>query len=215
MDFKQILNELRSYNAELIAVTKTQEKEAIMNLYDQGQRKFAENKVQELSRKKAVLPIDVQWHMIGQLQTNKVKQVLSETNMIQSGDRPKVLAKIDQEAKSLHLTPEVLLQVHVAQEETKSGFEPIELYQWLDHQFHQEAVNIRLAGIMGMASFTSDHQQVEREFLQIRAIFDKVKSEYFQHDPQFRYCSMGMSGDYKIALACGSNMVRLGSILFQ
>jgi len=178
-----------------------------------GQRDFGENYVQEMTGKQAQLPQDIRWHFIGHLQSNKIKYIAPFVYMIQGVDSYKLLAEIDKQAKKNQRIIQCLLQVHIAAEETKFGFNEDELTDTI-HQFKQknEFENIKLSGLMGMASFTEDQNLVRKEFIYLRSLFDKV-SEMLKDD-NFSTLSMGMSSDYRIAIEEGSNMVRIGSLLF-
>ena len=199
---------------ELCAVSKFHPAESIKEAYDAGQRIFGESRVQELIVKQPVLPEDIEWHFIGHLQTNKIKYIVPFVSLIHSGDSPKVLKEINNCAKKCGRVVDVLLQLHVAQEETKSGFTPFELQEYMATGEWVALQNIQLRGVMGMATFTDDEKQIESEFRTIRAEFDKIKAEYFQNDDKFSYCSMGMSDDYHLAIENGSNIVRVGSGIF-
>jgi pyridoxal phosphate enzyme (YggS family) len=207
--YKQIHEELRLAKIALVAVSKTKPVEDILELYDLGHRDFGENYVQELVEKAAQLPNDIRWHFIGHLQTNKVKQIVSFVYLIHGVDSLKLLKEIDKQGEKNSRVIDCLLQVHIAQEETKFGFDENELSEFDINQF----VHVKVKGLMGMASFTADMGKVRNEFKYLRSIFEK-------HDKlQIANCkltilSMGMSSDYKIAIEEGSNMVRIGSLLF-
>ena len=210
----QLLRELEPYRAKLVAVSKTKPVEAIQVLYDEGQRIFGENRVQEIMEKADRLPSDIQWHMIGHLQTNKIKYIAPFIHLIQSVDRPKLLHAIQAEAAKINRIIPILLQLHVAQEETKFGFSEEELMVFLNEEPPASFPNVAIQGVMAMASFTEDEKQIRREFAQVRATYGRIKTKYFQDNPEFSECSMGMSGDYQIALEEGATMVRIGSMLF-
>lgn len=199
---------------KLVAVSKTKPVEDIRQAYNAGQRIFGENRIQEILNKKDYLPSDIEWHMIGHLQTNKVKPVVQFISMIQSVDSMKLLSVINSEAEKAKRIIDCLLEVHIAKEESKSGFSREEL----DSAFQGGTIgslrNVRVCGVMGMATFTSDDQQVKNEFRYLREIFEMVKGKYFKDDPAFREISMGMSGDYMIAIEEGSTMIRIGSLIF-
>ncbi len=205
-------------NTQLIAVSKYQTIDAIRHLYVDGQRHFGESRAQELLEKHAALPSDIQWHFIGHLQTNKIKQVLPLLTCIQSVDSEKLLTEIAREALRIEKSIDVLLQIKVAQEETKYGFSADDLQHLLTKIQQFENVNafknIRFCGIMGMASNTDDENQVKSEFKALKTLFDTLKSNFFAQNPHFSHLSMGMSGDYKLAIAEGSTMIRIGSLLF-
>ncbi|GAP71078.1 uncharacterized pyridoxal phosphate-containing protein, affects Ilv metabolism, UPF0001 family [Bacteroidales bacterium 6E] len=199
---------------KLVAVSKTHSVEEIMEAYQTGQRCFAENKAQELSAKQPLLPSDIEWHFIGHLQSNKVKYIAPFVSLIHSVDSLKLLQVIDKEASKNGRTISCLLQFHIAEEDTKFGLDIEEAEEILESKAYRELKNISIAGIMGMATFTDDYDQVRREFRHLKAIFDQLKGKYFAHDPAFREISMGMSDDYEIAVSEGSTLVRIGSSIF-
>jgi PLP dependent protein len=198
----------------LIAVSKTKPVSDIMEAYQAGQRHFGENRVQELLEKVNKLPTDIKWHLIGHLQTNKVKYIASFIQLIHSVDSLKLLETIDKEAASNNRIIDCLLQVYIAREETKFGLSDSELMQLIDSDKFKELKNIRIAGLMGMATFTDDMEQVRKEFAYLKNLFELVKQKYFIENPWFKEISMGMSGDYLIAIREGSTMVRIGSLIF-
>ena len=199
---------------ELCAVSKFHPETSIKEAYDAGQRIFGESRVQELLPKSQNLPVDIEWHFIGHLQTNKVKYIAPFITLIHSGDSIKLLKEINSCAKKEGRIIDVLLQLHVAKEETKSGFTPSELYDYMATEEWRELKNIQIRGVMGMATFTDDETIIESEFKQIRKAFDDIRQKYFQNDEKFSYCSMGMSDDYPLAIECGSNIVRVGTGIF-
>jgi len=201
-------------NVTLVAVSKTKPVEMLQEAYDAGQRIFGENKVQEMVAKWEEMPKDIYWHMIGHLQSNKVKYIVPFVSLIHGVDTLKLLKTIDKEAKKKEKIVDCLLQVHIAKEDTKFGFSEAELLQLFDSQVYRDFKNIRICGLMGMATNTPDKEQVEIEFKGLKELFDKLKKQFFAQDEAFRFLSMGMSGDYKIAIAAGSNMVRVGSAIF-
>jgi hypothetical protein len=213
-NFLSIQKELKDKNVVLVAVSKTKPAEDIMELYGLGQKDFGENYVQELADKQAQLPNDIRWHFIGHLQTNKVKYIAPFVHLIHGVDSFKLLKEINKQAQKAARVIDVLLQVHIAQEETKFGLDEHELHQILDDpDALQELKNIRIVGLMGMASFSDDENVVRGEFDYLKLLFDK----YTQHqtpNTKLRTLSMGMSADYKIAVEEGSTMVRIGSLLF-
>jgi pyridoxal phosphate enzyme (YggS family) len=199
---------------ELIAVSKTKPASDIQTLYTVGQRAFGENKVQELVEKQEVLPKDIQWHLIGHLQTNKVKYVAPFVHLIHGVDSFKLLKEINKEAiKNNRIIP-CLIQFHIAQEETKFGFSFEEAQEMLESNDFVELQNVAIHGVMGMASFTDDENLIHEEFQTLHNYFQLIKSHYFKFNPDFKELSMGMSGDYKIAMEEGSTMVRVGSTIF-
>jgi len=199
---------------KLVAVSKTKPVADIMNAYDTGQRIFGENRVQELLNKKDLLPSDIKWHLIGHLQTNKIKYIVPFISMIQSVDSFKLLVNIDSEALKINRVVECLLQIHIAKEETKFGFSMCELSDFLQKEDVSLFKNIRICGVMGMATFTNDTNQVRKEFEFLRNCFKSLKDNFFKSNIDFRQISMGMSGDYELAIKEGSTMVRIGSLIF-
>ncbi|MBK8563422.1 MAG: YggS family pyridoxal phosphate-dependent enzyme [Saprospiraceae bacterium] len=206
--------QLASTQTKLIAVSKTQPLERVMELYERGQHIFGENKVQELVAKYEALPKDIEWHLIGHLQTNKVKYIAPFVACIQSVDSWKLLAEIDKQAAKHGRVIDCLLQFHVAEEETKFGLDENEAAELLQNPGFQVLKNVRITGVMGMATFTDDQTLVRREFQHLRSIFEKLKARFFAEQPSFKEISMGMSGDYLLAIAEGSTMVRVGTLLF-
>jgi PLP dependent protein len=199
---------------KLVAVSKTRTNGEVMEAYNAGQRAFGENKVQELLRKQKELPKDIEWHLIGHLQTNKVKSVVPHVSMIQSVDSFKILKAIDREAFFSDKVMQCLLQIHIAREETKFGFSYSELITVLQSSEFSAMKNIAIAGVMGMATFTDNTEQVRQEFRSLRKIFDAVKQNFFKVDANFNEISMGMSDDYPIAIEEGSTIIRIGSKIF-
>jgi pyridoxal phosphate enzyme (YggS family) len=217
MGIDQNLKQLREMipaHVEIIAVSKTMPVTAIQEAYDLGHRSFGENKVQELLEKQQVLPADIRWHLIGHLQTNKVKLVIPVVHLIHSVDSLKLLTTIDSEAKKAGRCMDCLLQLRIAKEETKFGLTPLELQQMLDSEDYAACRHVRIRGVMGMATFTEDMEQVKREFAMLADYFQLLKNRWFSDDPAFMELSMGMSGDYPVALASGATMVRIGSLIF-
>lgn len=212
--FEKILQDLSPTGARLVAVSKTKPNEAILELYEKGQLDFGENRVQELLPKYEELPKDIRWHLIGHLQTNKVKYVVPFVHLIHSVDSYKVLKEINKESGKIDRVTNCLLQFKIAEEDTKYGLEWEEAVAMLKNPAYREMKYIRILGVMGMATFTDDEGQVRREFRQLKRIFDRLKGDFFADREDFREISMGMSDDYPIALAEGSTMVRIGSLLF-
>jgi pyridoxal phosphate enzyme (YggS family) len=207
-----LINELKQKNVTLVAVSKTKPVEDILALYELGQRDFGENYVQELIEKQSQLPGDIRWHFIGHLQTNKVKYIAPFVHLIQSVDSVKLLSEINKQAQKNNRNINCLIQVHIAQEETKFGFDENELNDAVSHLSDIQLHKIIINGLMGMASFTNDMNTVRKEFRYLKLLFDKFQSRHITGKQQT--LSMGMSSDYKIAIEEGSNMVRIGSILF-
>jgi pyridoxal phosphate enzyme (YggS family) len=211
---KKILNNLTPTSTTLVAVSKTKPAEAIQELYDLGQRVFGENKVQELAWKYEALPKDIKWHAIGHLQTNKVKYIAPFISMIHSVESLKLIKEVNKQAKKNDRVIEILLQFRIAEEDTKFGLELSETQEILKSDFYKNAENIKVVGVMGMATFTDDKNQVRNEFQTLKNIFKELQEEFFESDDSFKEISMGMSGDYKLAVEEGSTMVRIGSLLF-
>lgn len=210
----QLLSELSNRNATLVAVSKTYPPDRIIDVYQQGQRIFGENRVQEMLEKYEALPKDIQWHLIGHLQTNKVKYIAPFVRMIHSVDSLRLLQEIDKEARKADRIIDCLLQFHIAREETKFGLDETEASELLQSTAFQEMKNIRICGVMGMASFIDDADRIHAEFRALKSIFQDLQHEYFPNAPYFREISMGMSTDWRIALAEGSTMLRIGSLIF-
>ena len=198
----------------LVAVSKTKPVSALQEVYDAGQRHFGENKVQEMTEKSEVLPKDIKWHLIGHLQTNKVKYIAPYVHLIHSVDSFKLLKEIDKEAKKNNRIIDCLLQFHVAQEETKFGLDFEEAKELIENPEFIDLHNVHLVGVMGMASFTENEDVVRKEFQQLEDYFQLIKSYYFTFNDDFKEISMGMSGDYQLAIEEGSTMVRVGSSIF-
>ena len=210
-----IQQQLQPYKAQLVAVTKKQSIETILELYEAGQMVFGENKVQELLPKYEQLPKDIQWHLIGHLQTNKVKQIAGFIQCIHSVDSLRLLEEINEQAKRHGRTIRCLLQVHIAAEQTKFGFTPNELLQLLEQTSFAHLPHIAIVGLMGMATFTDNAQQVRNEFRHLKQLFVQCKNTFFASQDSFCELSMGMSDDYTIALEEGSTIIRVGSLLYR
>lgn len=211
-NYLSIIKELKIAGATLVAVSKIRSPEEILQLYQLGQRDFGENYVQELVDKQAKLPQDIRWHFIGHLQTNKVKYIAPFIYMIQGVDSLKLLKEINKQALKCNRKINVLLQMHIAQEETKFGLDEDKLDEILKNE-EDLLTGVNLCGLMGMASFTDNEEQVAQEFEHLKVTFAHYIQEHAKAD-QSQILSMGMSGDYRIALQKGSNMVRIGSLLF-
>ena len=214
MMYKDILAYTSAHSVTLVAVSKTKPAEDILKLYQSGQRIFGENKVQEMVSKYEVLPKDIQWHQIGHLQKNKVKYIAPFVAMIHAVDSFELLEVINKEAVKNNRTMDVLLQFHIATEETKFGLNKDEAVQLLTVLEKEPLPNVRICGVMGMASFTEDTNLIRSEFRSLNEIFTSLKNQFFVENPFFKEISMGMSGDYKIAIEEGSTMVRIGSAIF-
>lgn len=216
-DIVKNIREIRSTlpsAVRLVAVSKFHPVESIRLAYDGGQRIFGESRAQELVEKAAVMPEDVDWHFIGHLQTNKVRTVVPIVRMIESVDSVKLLYKINEEAERIGKVVDVLLELHVAKEETKSGFLPEELDAFFACEGFADCHNVRICGVMGMATNTEDELQVRDDFRNIKQVFDRLKSRSMSGNDFFREISMGMSDDYLLAIKEGSTMVRIGSHIF-
>ncbi len=198
----------------LVAVSKTKPNEAILEAYETGQRIFGENKVQELVQKHEELPADIQWHMIGHLQSNKVKYIAPFISLIHAVDSLKLLKEINKQAKAHNRTINCLLQFHIAQEESKFGLDLNSVRDILESDDFIQMENISIQGVMGMATFTDNEDQVRDEFRTLENYFNVLKSHFFKFNDDFQHISMGMSGDYAIAIEEGSTMVRVGSSIF-
>ncbi len=194
---------------QLVAVSKTHSVESIQKVYDLGQRVFGENKVQELTEKYPHLPKDIQWHLIGHLQTNKVKYIAGFIDTIQSADSEKLLEEIDKQAEKHQRKIKVLLQIKIAEEETKYGLEISEAKEIFQNYLNGKFPNVEITGLMGMATFTEDKNQVRKEFNLLKQVFTELSLR-----KNLETLSMGMSDDYKIAIECGANSVRIGSAIF-
>ncbi len=200
-------------NVHLVAVSKTKPLEDLMEAYHAGQRIFGENKIQEMTEKWEQMPKDIQWHMIGHVQTNKVKYMAPYVNLIHGVDSLKLLIEINKQAKKWRRVIPCLLQVYIATEETKFGLAHDELLQLIHSDEFKALENIKIVGLMGMASFTDNNDKIRSEFQSLKDIFDYVKP-YQLNNCHFEHLSMGMSGDYQIAIECGSTIVRIGSSIF-
>ncbi len=214
--YQQLTETLTAQGVQLIAVSKTKSVTEIQALYDLGQRDFGENYVQELVEKAPQLPEDIRWHFIGHLQKNKVKYIIPFVYLIHSVDSYELLAEIEKRAAKTSHIVQVLLELKVAEEETKHGLSENQLIRLLDQWTAQEAdfAHIRICGLMAMASFTDDKAQLAAEFSRAHTAFEHFRNTYFFAKPAFRQLSMGMSSDYELAVAHGSTMVRVGSLLF-
>lgn len=219
MSIKERLEAIRSQLPEttkLIAVSKYHTNEEVMEAYDAGQRFFGENRVQELLPKQEALPKDINWHLIGTLQRNKVKYVVPFVSMIHSIDSEKLLLEVEKEcSKQGREELPVLLQIHISGEETKHGFSPEELKVLLTGELLSQLQHVKISGIMGMASLTDDMDKVEREFAQMQKLFDDLRNGAFKESPHFTELSMGMTHDYPIAIKYGATIIRVGSAIFS
>lgn len=198
----------------LVAVSKYKTVEEIKTVYDLGQRIFGENKAQEMRAKHEALPEDIEWHFIGHLQSNKIKYIINYVSLIHSIDSLELLAEVDRLAAKAERVVPCLLQFHIAKEETKFGLDLAEAEALLTSEEYKAMRNVRIDGVMGMATFTSDKAQVREEFAALRNIFQQLKNRYFSGQESFKEISMGMSDDYGIAMEEGSTLVRIGSSIF-
>lgn len=212
-NLKQVLAELPT-GVRLVAVSKFHPGEAIEEAYAAGQRIFGESKVQEMTGKYESLPKDIEWHFIGHLQTNKIKYIASYVNMIHGIDSYKLLAEVNKQAAKAERVIDCLLQLHIAQEETKFGFSFDECREMLAAGEWKSLANVRICGLMGMATNTDSEEQITREFHSLHTFFEEAKKEFFADRPSFCELSMGMSHDYPLAIAEGSTLVRVGSKIF-
>jgi pyridoxal phosphate enzyme (YggS family) len=211
---KSLKNETTGKKVSLLAVSKTKPVEDINQAYNAGQRLFGENMVQELLEKYEHLPADIQWHLIGHLQSNKVKYIAPFISMIQSVDSLKLLQEINKHAEKHNRIIDCLLQIYIADEETKFGLGFDEAIELLRNEKVAELKNIRIRGLMGIATNTDNEKQIKDEYYELKTFFDGIKQSFFRKDTAFDTLSMGMSSDYKIAIEQGSTMVRLGSTIF-
>ena len=198
----------------LVAVSKYHPVGALTEAYEGGQRIFGESKVQEMTQKHEALPKDIEWHFIGHLQKNKVKYIAPYVALIHSIDSYKLLAEVDKQAEKAGRIIPCLLQIHIAQEETKFGFTTDECMAMLDEGTWRTLTHVQIAGLMGMATYTDNHEQIKREFSTLTSLFHKLKETHFKDEPAFRELSMGMSGDYPLAISQGSTLIRIGSRIF-
>jgi pyridoxal phosphate enzyme (YggS family) len=212
--YHDLLKELENTGVTLVAVSKTKPIEDIQELYALGHRDFGENYVQEIQEKYSVLPNDIRWHFIGHVQSNKVKFIAPYVYMIHGVDSFKLLQEINKQALKNNRIICCLLQIHIAEEETKFGLNEEELFELLNNFNNGDLKNVMICGLMAMASFTEDFNIVRREFKSVKVMFDKAKEMYFKSIDDFSSISMGMSNDYKIAIEEGSNIIRVGSKLF-
>ena len=218
MKIKENLTQIKSQlpsHVTLVAVSKTKPVADLMEAYNAGQRIFGENKIQEMTEKWEQMPKDIEWHMIGHVQTNKVKFMAEYVSLIHGVDSLKLLQEINKQAKKHNRVIDCLLQIHIAEEETKFGLDELELEEILKQiqNDKENFKNIKIVGLMGMATFTENTTQIEKEFNHLKAIFDNYKKLNTEHC-QLNTLSMGMSGDYQLAISCGSTMVRIGSSIF-
>lgn len=212
----KISESIKKYKEELgeqvtlVAISKTKPNSDLLEAYEAGQRVFGENKIQEMTEKWESLPKDIEWHMVGHVQRNKVKYMAPFVSLIHAVDSLKLLKEINKEAEKNERSISCLLQIKIAEEESKFGLEAEEAKEILASEEFLELKNVQITGLMGMATYSDDEAKVRGEFDYLRSVYDDIKKK----QPQFKVLSMGMSGDYKIAVTCGSNMVRIGSAIF-
>ena len=217
MSVSDNLNKVKQHvpsHVTLVAISKTHPVDQIMEAYNAGQRVFGENKVQEMVSKQEVMPKDIQWHLVGHLQSNKIKYIAPFVTLIHSVDSLKLLVAINKEAVKADRVIDCLLQVYIAEEETKFGLSVEELTELLESEEYKQLTHVRVCGVMGMATFTDNEDQIRKEFKSLKTIFTNLKNSYFPNTVSFRHISMGMSGDYAIAIEEGSTMIRVGSSIF-
>jgi len=210
----QVIKEKVPSNVTLVAVSKTKADEAILEAYQAGHRDFGENKVQDLAAKQERLPADIRWHMIGHLQSNKVKYLAPFVHLLHGVDSLKLLGVINREAEKAGRVIDCLLQIRIALEETKFGLTEEELMLLVRSDAFRDMKHIRIRGLMGMATYTENSKQIREEFSHLKRIFDRLKLAQFKNQDSFDQLSCGMSGDYQLAIEEGSNLVRIGSLIF-
>jgi len=213
-NINNLKNETGPGNVKLIAVSKTKPIEVLQEAYNAGQRVFGENNVQELVEKQEQLPKDIEWHLIGHLQTNKVKYIASFISLIHSVDSLKLLQEIDKQAAKNKRVIDCLLQIYIADEETKFGLGFDEAIELLRSEEFAALQHVRIVGLMGIATNTDNEKQLKDEFYELHTFFDGIKSSFFRKEDSFKELSIGMSADYKIAIEQGSTMIRVGSLIF-
>ena len=217
MSIKSNIEAIRTHiptNVRLVCVSKFNPTTSILEAYNAGERIFGESKVQEMCEKYETLPKDMKWHFIGHLQTNKIKYIVPFVDLIHGVDSYKLLVEINKQAHKIGKKVNCLLQVHIALEDTKFGFSSEELLQTMEIENINELHNIQICGLMGMATYTNDKNQIRSEFRTLKSLFDKLKSNYFVEKDSFCELSMGMSDDYQLAIEEGSTLVRVGSLIF-
>ena len=206
--------EVKALGVQLVAVSKTKPNEDIMQAYEAGQRVFGENLVQELVEKYESLPKDIEWHLIGHLQTNKVKYIAPFVTLIHAVDSLKLLKEIDKQAAKNKRVIDCLLQVHIAEEDTKFGFDHAELIEMLRDEEFLALKHVNIRGLMGIATNTENEKEIKEEFYELKSLYDGIKASFYRKNESFDTLSMGMSSDYKLAIEKGSTMVRVGSTIF-
>src|SRR5690625_2408651 len=214
MDFDTLKQKFENDNVTLVAVSKTHHPKEIKKIYNKGQFDFGENRVQELMEKVDLPPQDIRWHMVGHLQSNKVRDLVPFIHLIHSLDRFSLAKEIQKHAKRYQRKISVLLQFKIAEEESKHGIDPDNLKQFMDECIKSDYDHIKVKGVMGMATFTEDEDQIKREYKLLDEIYHQLKEDYFLEEDEFEIKRYGMSGDYQIDLDQGSNMVRIGTLIF-
>ena len=213
-NLEAVKNSFINPDCQLVSVSKTKPVELLMEAYDAGVRDFGENKVQEIQEKQPQMPSDVRWHMIGHLQRNKVKYIAEFVHLIHGVDSFRLLREIEKQGKKVNRKIPVLLQIHIAEEESKFGFDREELFEMLENEDFKKFQHVHILGLMGMATFTENSDQVRKEFRSLKSLFDELKEKPLPDFVEMQELSMGMSGDYQIAQEEGSTMVRIGSAIF-
>jgi hypothetical protein len=213
-NLEAVKNSFINPDCQLVSVSKTKPVELLMEAYNAGVRDFGENKVQEIQEKQPQMPSDVRWHMIGHLQRNKVKYIAEFVHLIHGVDSFRLLREIEKQGKKVNRKIPVLLQIHIAEEESKFGFDREELFEMLDNDDFKRFQHVHILGLMGMATFTENSDQVRKEFRSLKSLFDELKEKALPDFVEMQELSMGMSGDYQIAQEEGSTMVRIGSAIF-
>ena len=212
--YQELSASLQEREVLIVAVSKTKPLALLKEAYNAGVRDFGENRVQELLEKIVEMPTDIRWHLIGHLQTNKVKHIVGKVFLIQSIDSKKLLEEVDRQAKKTGIIQKVLLQFHIALEESKFGFNEEEAVEMLSDAFFRRLDNISICGVMGMATLTEESERIRSEFRHLNKIYQRLKKEFFSNKSEFEHISMGMSGDLRIAIEEGSTIIRPGSLLF-
>lgn len=213
-NLEAVKNSFINPDCQLVSVSKTKPVELLMEAYNAGMRDFGENKVQEIQEKQPQMPSDVRWHMIGHLQRNKVKYIAEFVHLIHGVDSFRLLREIEKQGKKVNRKIPVLLQIHIAEEESKFGFDREELFEMLENEDFKKFQHVHILGLMGMATFTENSDQVRKEFRSLKSLFDELRGKALPDFVEMQELSMGMSGDYQIAQEEGSTMVRIGSAIF-
>jgi pyridoxal phosphate enzyme (YggS family) len=213
-NLEAVKNSFINPDCQLVSVSKTKPLKLLMEAYNAGVRDFGENKVQEIQEKQPQMPSDVRWHMIGHLQRNKVKYIAEFVHLIHGVDSFRLLREIEKQGKKVNRKIPVLLQIHIAEEESKFGFDREELFEMLENEDFKKFQHVHILGLMGMATFTENSDQIRKEFRSLKSLFDELKEKALPDFVEMQELSMGMSGDYQIAQEEGSTMVRIGSAIF-